>query len=85
LQIRVAQEEFSGIVQDLIKALRDVTGESWLVTNVSGQAGSPTLAQQAEMAVQALKDEAAAHPVVAKVLEFFPGALLRVRDERNNG
>lgn len=84
LQIRVAQEEFSGIVQDLTKALREVTGNNWLVTTVTGQQGSPTLAQQAEAALQALKDEAAAHPVVAKVLEFFPGALLRVRDSRNN-
>jgi len=80
LTIRVADPEYSGIVQDLREALKQLTGTRWMVTLASA-GGAPTLAQQAEAALQLLKDEAAANPVVAKVLALFPGTVLRIRDQ----
>jgi DNA polymerase-3 subunit gamma/tau len=80
LTIRVADPDYNGIVQDLREAMSQLTGTRWMVT-LATAGGAPTLAQQAESVVQAQKDEAARHPVVAKVLAMFPGTILRIRDQ----
>ncbi len=49
------------------------TGTRWIVS-VSGEEGQPTLAEQAEAREASLRNEAAQHPLVRKVLETFPGA-----------
>jgi DNA polymerase-3 subunit gamma/tau len=53
--------------------LGEWTGERWVVS-VSGEAGAPTLKDEAEARARALKHEAAAHPLVSAVLDAFPGA-----------
>jgi DNA polymerase-3 subunit gamma/tau len=49
------------------------TGARWIVS-ISGEEGAPTLAEQAEAREASLRNEAAQHPLVRKVLETFPGA-----------
>jgi len=58
----------------LAERLREWTGQTWLVTLDSQQAGAPTLAEQAANAVAAQKQAAAEHPLVAAVLAAFVGA-----------
>jgi len=49
------------------------TGQRWVVS-VSGEAGEPTLKDQAESRAQSMKSEAARDPLVRAVLDAFPGA-----------
>ncbi|HEV2546672.1 MAG TPA: DNA polymerase III subunit gamma/tau [Stellaceae bacterium] len=49
------------------------TGTRWIVS-ISSEEGAPTLAEQAEAREASLRNEAAQHPLVRKVLETFPGA-----------
>ena len=63
---------------DLSKALKDITGQGWLVTETKSPV-VPTLAEQAQLAEKALVDEAMRHPLVSNVLQMFPGASVRIR------
>ncbi|MDH3231660.1 MAG: DNA polymerase III subunit gamma/tau, partial [Alphaproteobacteria bacterium] len=49
------------------------TGQRWVVS-VSGDAGAPTLAEQAEQAQTREREEAARHPLVRAAQKAFPGA-----------
>jgi DNA polymerase III subunit gamma/tau len=53
--------------------LTEWTGARWVAV-VSDEEGQPTLREQAEARDASLKNEAAQHPLVRKVLETFPGA-----------
>ncbi|WP_225768351.1 DNA polymerase III subunit gamma/tau [Inquilinus sp. Marseille-Q2685] len=61
-------------------ALRDWTGERWVVS-VSGAEGAPTLTQQARTDRENALAAAAEHPLVKAVMSAFPGAV--IRDLRN--
>ncbi|WP_395677409.1 DNA polymerase III subunit gamma/tau [Inquilinus sp.] len=61
-------------------ALRDWTGERWVVS-VSGAEGAPTLNQQARTDRENALAQAAEHPMVKAVMSAFPGAV--IRDLRN--
>jgi DNA polymerase-3 subunit gamma/tau len=49
------------------------TGRPWMV-DLSDEPGQPTLREQKAAAKEAMRAELATHPVVAKVLDLFPGA-----------
>ncbi|MBL8805544.1 MAG: DNA polymerase III subunit gamma/tau [Rhodospirillales bacterium] len=69
---------------DLAVKLREWTGMTWLVSLSSDKPGDPTLAEQATNAREAKKRAAAEHPLVAAVLEAFPGATIEaVRGAEN--
>ncbi len=53
--------------------LTEWTGTRWIVS-VSGEEGQPSLREEAEARDTSLRNEAAQHPLVRKVLETFPGA-----------
>ena len=55
--------------------LRGWTGERWVVT-ASEQPGAPTLGEQAAAADEERRAAVARHPLVARVLEHFPGATI---------
>jgi len=57
----------------LTRKLADWTGERWLVALVQGATG-PTLAEQAAAREAERLSGVAAHPLVRKVMEKFPGA-----------
>ena len=68
---------------DLAQRLRDWTNERWIVT-LASEGGSPTIAQQRQMAERALKDAVSGEPFVRAVLDAFPGAeIVSVRDKRD--
>jgi DNA polymerase III subunit gamma/tau len=61
------------IAQTLSRRLAEWTGERWMVTLVGG-AIAPTLRETAKAAEARRLSGIAAHPLVSKVLEKFPGA-----------
>jgi DNA polymerase-3 subunit gamma/tau len=58
------------------------TGMRWIVS-VSSEEGQPTLREQQEARETSLRNEAAQHPLVRKVLETFPGARIEAVRELN--
>ena len=64
----------------LRSALRDWTGEAWVVS-VSSAEGAPTLRQKERTDRENAMARAAEHPLVKAVLSTFPGAV--IRDLRN--
>jgi DNA polymerase-3 subunit gamma/tau len=58
----------------LAKKLLDWTGERWMIAIARDAATAPTLRETAKAKEDEKRDGAAAHPVVRKVLEQFPGA-----------
>jgi DNA polymerase III subunit gamma/tau len=61
------------IAQTLARRLQEWTGERWMVALVSG-ADAPTLRESAEAKEKERLSGVAAHPLVRKVLQRFPGA-----------
>jgi DNA polymerase-3 subunit gamma/tau len=60
----------------LMGFLEKWTGRRWLVTLITQPSGDPTLAQQAAKRIADAKAHAAQHPLVAAVLQAFPGATI---------
>ena len=75
IELRVEPEAHPKLAQDVGKILTTLTGQRWLFS-VSGATGDPTLAQQARGAYEARLEKARANPVVAEILQLFPGAKL---------
>ena len=69
----------SALPQALAKKLQDWTGERWMVALAQGST-TPTLREVADAKVAERLEGVAAHPIVRKVLERFPGA--RIVDVR---
>ncbi len=61
------------LAQTLTRKLNEWTGERWLVALVQGLS-TPTIAEQAAAREAEKRDGVAAHPLVRKVMEKFPGA-----------
>jgi len=61
------------LISQLAAHLPRWTGRQWTV-EISDEAGGPTLREQKAAAKAEMQAQLAAHPVVAKVLELFPGA-----------
>jgi DNA polymerase III subunit gamma/tau len=74
---RIEFRPAAGAPRDLSNRLGQLltqwTGTRWIVS-VSGEEGEPSLHEQAEARDASLRNEAAQHPLVRKVLETFPGA-----------
>ena len=68
------------LAQTLTRKLAEWTGERWLVALVQG-ASAPTLAELARAKEAEKLSGVAAHPLVRKVMEKFPGA--KIVDVRN--
>jgi DNA polymerase-3 subunit gamma/tau len=57
----------------LAKKLQDWTGERWMIAIAQG-AAAPTIGEARQAAEEEKREGAAAHPVVRKVMDIFPGA-----------
>ncbi|WP_051245134.1 DNA polymerase III subunit gamma/tau [Thalassobaculum salexigens] len=73
LELRPQKGVDSRLIGLLAGHLQRWTGRAWTV-EISDQEGDPTLREQKAAQKAAVQAELAAHPVVAKVLELFPGA-----------
>ena len=80
LEFRPHESAPPDLANRLGTALRDWTGERWVVS-VSGAEGAPTLNQQARTDRETALAQAAEHPLVKAVMRAFPGAV--IRDLRN--
>ncbi|HEY0901862.1 MAG TPA: DNA polymerase III subunit gamma/tau [Micavibrio sp.] len=78
MEIAYDQQLMPTMLTDLSKALKDITGQVWLVTE-SRNATVPTLAEQQKIADQALLQEAQNHPLVTNIVQMFPGATVKVK------
>ena len=73
LELRPQKGVDSRTIGLLAGHLQRWTGRDWIV-EISDEHGEPTLRDQKAARKAAVQAELAAHPVVAKVLELFPGA-----------
>ena len=73
LELRPQKGVDSRLIGLLAGHLQRWTGRDWIV-EISDEDGGPTLREQKAAQKAAIQAELAAHPVVAKVLELFPGA-----------
>lgn len=62
-----------GLAHDLARRLQDWTGTRWMVA-VATSGGAPSIHERRAAEAQARRDTLAADPVVARVLELFPGS-----------
>ena len=74
-QIEIALTEHAepGLAGDLSKKLEQWTGARWMIA-VSREGNAPTVAEARQSARDRLVDDARADPLVATVLQRFPGA-----------
>lgn len=82
LEIRPTNNASGSLQLDLGRALSDITGERWIVTENKKATGEPTLAQQRAAREEALLSEIKAHPIVKNVLEIFPDAKVGVKSKQ---
>ncbi|MDC0993355.1 DNA polymerase III subunit gamma/tau [Alphaproteobacteria bacterium] len=68
--VGVAPDQLAG---DIARYLSQWTGQRWLVS-LSESAGSQTLAEEQRDAHEKLRDTIAIEPLVAQILDIFPGA-----------
>lgn len=73
LDVRVQDTAPADFLQNLSKALKNITGKLWMVS-VSGASGAPTLGQKAQAQYEAELQKIKEHPLMAEVFSLFPGA-----------
>jgi len=74
----------SSLAHRLCAFLNDNTARRWMVS-VSNQPGDATMHQQGEAAVARTKADAAEHPLVRKIMQTFPGAVINQVREIDGG
>jgi DNA polymerase-3 subunit gamma/tau len=80
IQFRPNAQAPKSLAADLANALRDWTGERWIVT-LASEGGALTIAEQRAATDRARKDAVSQEPFVRAVLDAFPGAeIVAVRD-----
>ena len=75
IEFRPGDNALPDLANRLSRFLNENTDRRWVVT-VSQAPGAPTLRQQAEAEMDALKRRVAEHPLVKAALETFPGAAI---------
>ena len=64
----------------LTKRLAEWTGTRWMVS-IAASGGAPSLRERKALAADTRRQGIAAHPVVAQILDMFPGSrILETRD-----
>ncbi len=81
MEIAYDQMMVPAMMSDLSKALKDITGQGWMIS----ESKSPTvvtLYEQQQIADRALLDEAQNHPLVSNIVQMFPGATVKIRTQQ---
>ena len=81
IEIAYDQNMVPTMLSDLSKALKDITGQGWLVTETRAPV-VPTLYEQQQIADQAMLVEAQNHPLVSNIVQMFPGATVKIRTQQ---
>jgi DNA polymerase-3 subunit gamma/tau len=74
VELRLGRHAPSDLANQMMRLLREWTGEKWFVTLRVDVDGAPTLRAQRDEVERAARDAAANHPTVRAALEAFPGA-----------
>jgi DNA polymerase-3 subunit gamma/tau len=82
LEVRLLQPLDADFTRQVAAALKDATGEHWIV-NSSTMSGEPSLREQQLASAEARREEIRATPIVAAALAAFPGAALAEPDRSN--
>ncbi len=83
LEFRPAENAPQKLAQDLGKALKDLTGDRWVVS-ISQAPGAMTLAEQAQAAQNQEFEAVKAMPIVRDILNVFPDAELTAINTKSN-
>ncbi|MBL6775261.1 MAG: DNA polymerase III subunit gamma/tau [Candidatus Puniceispirillum sp.] len=75
LQISLVGSAPDQLAGDIARYLSQWTGQRWLVS-LAESGGEKTLAEQQRDANEKLRDTIASEPLVAQILEIFPGAII---------
>ncbi len=73
LSIRLADTAPRTLIAQLSAALKEITGQAWMVAS-SDERGKPTLFEQEAAAKEAKRQEVLQHPFIRAAMETFPGA-----------
>ncbi len=73
IEIALTEHATTGLAGELSRKLEEWTGQRWMIA-VSREGAAPTIAEARKSARDRLVDDARADPVVAAVLQRFPGA-----------
>ena len=80
MEVRPSERAPNALIPTLTTKLRKWTNQNWIIT-VSTAPGAATIHQKQEATQASLLQEAADHPLVAKVLAVFPGARIDYVEE----
>ncbi|MBT2187112.1 DNA polymerase III subunit gamma/tau [Sphingobium nicotianae] len=83
LEFRILQPLDADFPRQVAAALKDMTGEPWTVSSTDAP-GEPSLREQQQAARQAHEDALREAPVVAAVMNAFPGATFVEPDQDQN-
>jgi len=83
LEIRPESEAPPNLAQNLGQALSRIFNERWMVS-VSGASGQPTLADIADAALAAEREEVINMPVIKEILSVFPDANIKAINHIQN-
>jgi DNA polymerase-3 subunit gamma/tau len=75
LQVSLVGSAPDQLAGDIARYLSQWTGQRWLVS-LAESGGEKTLAEQQRDADEKLRDTIAGEPLVAQILEIFPGAII---------
>jgi len=75
IEFRPGPQAPTNLANRLGARLTERTGRRWVVS-VSGEAGAPSLEQQAQAAIDAEREAAERHPLVQAALAAFPGSVV---------
>jgi DNA polymerase III subunit gamma/tau len=75
IEFRPGPQAPTNLANRLGARLTEWTGRRWVVS-VSGEAGAPSLEQQAKAAIDAEREAAERHPLVQAALAAFPGSVV---------
>jgi DNA polymerase-3 subunit gamma/tau len=78
LEVALVENADPGIIQNLMAKLKLWTGRQWVISLANDAAHVPTLREQREEQLEAVREEAHHDPLVQAILETFPGATVRV-------
>lgn len=81
LEISVSSVTSPDYIKRVSQCLRDWTGKNWVIVT-SHTKGQETLQQKREADMLELKNQLAKEPVVAKILEIFPGSYISRFDKK---
>lgn len=84
LEVRVDDTAPRNLIGQVTKCLNDWTGQRWVIS-LSREEGQPTIGSRKRAAVDAVRAEVEASPVVAEILNNFEGAkIIEIRPRLEN-